>query len=186
MYKYLHGVYAIINKINQKQYIGSCGNKYGFKARFRQHKWELLQGTHPNKHLQRAWKKYGQESFNFVILEVTKQSDAVLREQHYIDTLKPQYNIALRAGSTLGVKLSPETCARIGASKRGIKYTQEQIQFKCKKVQDQYGTIYPSISAAARSIGSHLSCIQNVLRGKHAQALGYKFSYVKTGEPNNE
>jgi group I intron endonuclease len=146
MPKYEHGVYRIVNLYDGSEYIGSCANKYGFQARFRQHLHELTRGKHFNRHLQSAWNKYGAGKFKFEILEVCDRDKAVALEQVYIDTRHPRYNISPVAGSTLGRKLSEESRARIGNSKRGVKYSYAQIAYKCKKVVDQHGTVYASIS----------------------------------------
>lgn len=60
------GIYQIINKENGKIYIGSTLN---FKIRFRMHKNDLRKGGHDNRHLQNAWSKYGEQSFEFCIVE---------------------------------------------------------------------------------------------------------------------
>jgi len=43
------------------------------------------------------------------------------REQHYIDTLKPEYNICPIAGRKTGTKYSLASCARISAALKGRK-----------------------------------------------------------------
>lgn len=59
-------IYKIINLVNDKFYVGSTTHK---KVRFRQHR-KLLRGNrHHCKHLQAAWNKYGEEKFNFVVVE---------------------------------------------------------------------------------------------------------------------
>jgi group I intron endonuclease len=59
-------IYKIINLVNDKFYVGSTTNK---KVRFRQHR-KLLRGNrHHCKHLQSAWNKYGEEKFDFVVIE---------------------------------------------------------------------------------------------------------------------
>lgn len=186
MAKYEQGVYRIVNKKDGSEYIGSCANKYGFQARFRQHKHELIKNKHFNKHLQAAWNKYGAESFNFEVLEVCHRERAVALEQFYIDSRRPRYNLSPIAGSTLGTKASEATKVKIGNSKRGVKYTYAQIAFKCKKVVDQYGTVYESISDAARKINSHLSCVQNVLKGKHSHARGFIFRFYEETKSHDE
>nr|YP_010218705.1 GIY-YIG endonuclease [Morchella brunnea]UBU98542.1 GIY-YIG endonuclease [Morchella brunnea] len=55
--------------------------------------------------------KYGHSNFTLEILEYCEPSNAVAREQHYIDILKPQYNILQTAGSPLGRKHSEEAKA---------------------------------------------------------------------------
>lgn len=59
-------IYKIVNLVNDKFYIGSTTNK---KVRFRQHR-KLLRGNrHHCKHLQAAWNKYGEEKFDFRVVE---------------------------------------------------------------------------------------------------------------------
>lgn len=110
------GIYEIRNRVNGKRYVGSA---VAIPQRWRQHRCELGKGRH-NPHLQSAWRKYGAEAFEFRVLElVADPTKLIEREQHYIDTLKPEYNVAKVAGSNLGLKWSEETRARIGeASKR--------------------------------------------------------------------
>jgi predicted GIY-YIG superfamily endonuclease len=49
------GIYAIVNEINGKRYIGST-NK--FESRFKQHLWNLRKNKHDNKKLQFAYDEY--------------------------------------------------------------------------------------------------------------------------------
>ncbi len=59
-------IYKIVNLVNDKFYVGSTIHK---KVRFRQHR-KLLRGNrHHCKHLQAAWNKYGEEKFDFRVVE---------------------------------------------------------------------------------------------------------------------
>lgn len=79
----ISGIYAIINKVNNKIYIGSSKNIYNRKA---QHYSELRGNYHDNIFLQRSWNKYGENSFEFKIIEIVKNSEDLLKvEQRYID-----------------------------------------------------------------------------------------------------
>ena len=103
------GIYRILNTINSKIYIGSASSKGGFKKRWNEHKSALNSNNHYNKHLQLAWIKYGGENFLFEVVEIINMVNEILsREQYYLDTLKPEYNICKIAGNTLGLKLSDE------------------------------------------------------------------------------
>jgi group I intron endonuclease len=53
--------------------------------------------------------KYGYNNFSLDILEYCESSVLIKREQYYLDTLKPKYNILKIAGSSLGYRHSPET-----------------------------------------------------------------------------
>lgn len=63
------GIYKILNKINNKFYIGSSIN---IRKRFKEHERCLKLGIHSNKHLQSAWDKYGSNNFEFIIIEKYK------------------------------------------------------------------------------------------------------------------
>lgn len=104
------GIYKIVNLTNKKIYIGSAKNLI---KRWKRHLTDLKNKTHHNIHLQRAWEKYGSDSFIFEIIEyvpdVTKLYE---REQHYIDILKPfnlnGYNIGKQSSGGDNITLNPK------------------------------------------------------------------------------
>lgn len=79
-------IYEIKNKQNGKLYIGSTNN---FIRRKAEHISKLNAGTHENRHLQRAWKKYGKDEFVFSILEEVEEDKCFEIEQQYLDSVKP-------------------------------------------------------------------------------------------------
>ena len=87
------GVYQIYNLVNKKSYIGST--KQSFKIRMKHHLNSLKRGDHKNLHLQRAWDKYGEENFEFSILEICDKKDTYAVEQRYLDErdIENSYNI---------------------------------------------------------------------------------------------
>lgn len=92
-------IYQIKNIVNQKIYIGSALN---YKRRKYNHTYLLRKGSHPNTILQNSYNKYGEENFLFEIVEECTKENLLVREQHYIDTLKPLMNVRLIAESNLG------------------------------------------------------------------------------------
>lgn len=84
------GIYCIVNIKNSKRYIGSSKN---IRQRLWSHRAELRHNKHENAHLQSAWNKYGEHNFDYYILENCGESLLLEREQWYINTLKPEYNI---------------------------------------------------------------------------------------------
>lgn len=102
------GIYKIINKINGKYYIGSsqniCGNCF---SRWEDHLRDLRKNKHDNPHLQNAWNKYGEDNFEFIIVEKTKLDFKILKdiEQKYLDISKTEkdkcYNISEYATSPM-------------------------------------------------------------------------------------
>ena len=71
------GIYKIINKVNGKYYVGSTKD---FNKRWLDHKSALIGNRHPNDKLQRAWNKYGQDKFEFVITESTDPTKTILKQ----------------------------------------------------------------------------------------------------------
>ncbi len=95
------GIYQIMNKQNYRMYVGSSFN---LKNRWKLHKKQLNKGVHHSVVLQRAWNKYGEDCFEFSEIEFVDRKDLIDREQHYLDLLKPEYNICKIAGSTAGAE----------------------------------------------------------------------------------
>lgn len=124
------GVYIITNTVSRKRYVGQAVDIH---RRWRNHRSSLERGRHANIHLQRAWSRYGGESFTFEVLEVVVdpgQLDAC--EQRWMDALLPEYNIAPKAGSNRGLRAKPETIARRVAALTGKKRTLEQ----CRRISE--------------------------------------------------
>lgn len=122
-------IYMIINVINGKFYIGSTNN---YTNRFYAHKNELRKGTHHSKHLQKAWDKYGEEAFEFVVIEEFEVEDSQKqfdREQIYLDLFKPW-------DSNIGYNISKKAehggfCGKTGEQHYNAKITDEQaVQIK--------------------------------------------------------
>ncbi len=129
-YKNKSGVYQLINKITGKTYIGSA---FDLARR-------LLEYLNPNRLIRelKRWEsiiyksllKYGQLSFDLIILEYIdlskiddlEQKNLLLRslEQKYIDQIKPEYNILQIAGSNRGHKLSSHTRIKMSEAKKGL------------------------------------------------------------------
>lgn len=84
----MQGIYAIICLPENRYYIGSSIN---VKRRWAEHKRELNKEIHRNTALQTDWDCYGDESFNFILLENTDK--LVEREQYYINKYNKNYNI---------------------------------------------------------------------------------------------
>lgn len=99
------GVYCWLNNYNNKCYVGSSIN---FTMRL--YKYYSLKHLHDSKTtINSALLKYGYSSFSLHILEYCDKNESIKREQHYIDLLKPEYNMLKKAGSSLGFKHSKST-----------------------------------------------------------------------------
>lgn len=148
------GVYVLINIINGHFYVGSAVNLATRKIR---HISPLRKGKHPNRHLQRAYDKYGEDAFDFKILIYCEPIFLIQLEQFFIDTLHPEYNILPVAGSRLGFSVSKETRRKISASHKGRVLSEEH---KRKIGEGLKGHIVSEDSrkkSSARFIGKPLS-----------------------------
>jgi group I intron endonuclease len=120
--------------VNGKSYIGSSVN---LALRLRNYfNFSFISNKRRGKSLiNEALLKYGYSYFSLEILEFCESSEAILREQYYLDLLKPEYNILKNAGSSLGRKHSEETKARL----KGRTLTAEHIaKLKAKTLTTEH------------------------------------------------
>jgi len=130
------GIYAIINLLNNKVYIGSATD---VRLRWNCHKRYLKLNKHPNSYLQNAWNKYGEDAFEFILIafieKPTKQKLEKL-EQYWMDRFdsinkKYGYNIRKEASSNFGLKRSNKT-------KKLMSKVQSQRWSKFKKLNGDF------------------------------------------------
>lgn len=93
------GIYCLLNKVNSKIYVGRSKDLkrrayvYMSPSYYKNREFTLLK---------RSIIKYGLINFSFIILEYTTQNDLVYmrqREQYWINLLKPELNLILKADS---------------------------------------------------------------------------------------
>lgn len=111
------GVYLIRNTTDGKVYVGSS---IDIDKRWQSHVNQMKGNRHQNAHLQSAWKKFGQEVFEFTVIELCPEGALIVREVvwlEYYDSLNPDkgYNLEYpdRRGHT------EETKRKIAASHTG-------------------------------------------------------------------
>src|SRR3954467_10346527 len=113
--KGLSGIYCIRNIATGKIYIGQALDLF---VRLMMH----INGYNSNTHLQRAIKKYGLESFEFIVVEFVEDTSLLTtREQLHLDWLfslasELRYNICPTAESRLGTTHTAESKAAIGVA----------------------------------------------------------------------
>lgn len=115
------GIYKIVNVINNKIYIGSSKKLYFRRSH---HFSTLKKNAHHNGFLQHSYNKYGEQNFDFVVLEYCEESKLIEREQCWLDETKccdPSigYNLRIKAESSLGMKQSAEWIEKRAAQHRG-------------------------------------------------------------------
>lgn len=124
----LCGIYCIENMIDNKKYIGqSCD----IKRRFIEHKSHLNNNNHNNKHLQFAWNKFGENNFEFYIIELCEIQNLDDKETYYINRFNTQessYGYNIEPGGHIHKSLSEETKCKISASLFGRVFSDEHRQ----------------------------------------------------------
>lgn len=111
------GIYLITSKIKPYRcYIGSASN---FTKRWRCHLSSLKRNKHHSRKLQNHFNKYKIEDLSFSIIEECSVNNLIIREQFYIDSYNPYFNICPLAGRTSGVIKTLETCRKISDAKKG-------------------------------------------------------------------
>lgn len=126
----LCGVYRIVNKVNEKVYVGQSIN---IKARWKDHINSLNRGDSRCTVLQRAWNKYGQENFSFEILELCSEDMLDEVEIKYINiyaSCSKGYNV--ESGGNKNKCLSDETKQKIREAHIG-KTVSEDVRQKMSK-----------------------------------------------------
>lgn len=119
-------IYAITNKVNGKQYIGSTVN---YKSRWHTHRSALRRGKHHSFIMQNAWNKYGEQSFDFKLLLVCDKNQRIFYEK----SLMPlqSYNVLGTPHEPMarsGWHHSDEFKAKMSLIHTGRKWSDEQKQ----------------------------------------------------------
>lgn len=164
------GIYKISFLKEDHFYIGSTTESV--KRRFLRHYRDLKNKKHCNKILQKAFEKY-KGIIKLEILEICSSEDCIIREQYWIDTLKPVYNICKIAGNTLGIK----------PSKNCLEATSKKIDMF--NIKGEYIKSFKSIKQASRELNVIDSSISQSIRKKGLSnnlQFRYKGEFTKLPE----
>lgn len=189
-------MYAIECTSTGKFYIGSTTQK-GNK-RYNEHKCKLRKNKHSNSYLQNAWNKYGEESFQYYIIE--KSCNVVASEQFYLDITKCYeksigYNLSKYAYiATKGRKYSQKERDAVRKRFKGkpsplkgrksphsSKNARKMIEKNKKPVKCvDTGVIYPSVTMAAFCYRRNIATLVEALK-KGTKCAGCNWEYVVKG-----
>ena len=162
------GIYKITNLINGDFYIGSTLRTFhiryaNYKSSYKRYKEGVTRAFHP--YLFNAYNKYGYENFEFSIVEIINgdKKEILNREEYYINTLKPVYNICKRptvGGSpNSGRKLSPEWKNKIGEKSKLYKHSDtEEVLKKVTQKNKDTSSLYRVWNKDREYIGSLIDC----------------------------
>jgi len=186
----MKAIYQILNKVNGKFYIGSSKK---VEQRLRDHINKLRLNKNNCGIVQNAWNKYGEENFEFIVLEYVENEEKLIeKEQYYLDTLKPHYNIRKVAESNRGVKRTPEALIKfsISNSKPVIQYDLEGNFIKewksVKSVANSLNVSAGTVSGCCN--GNQKTCKGFILKFKdnHIEYKGSKHKRKFTDEEFKE
>lgn len=120
-------VYKVSSLIDDSRFYIGSSIKDG-SVRKSRHYSDLKYNKHPNQKMQNYFNKYGLENFTFEIIENDIDlGKEIEREQFYIDTLKPTFNIRLLANNNLGLRY-----------KKKIPDSKESIEKRVKTWKDSF------------------------------------------------
>jgi len=171
------GVYKIYHLHNPSIiYIGSASScrkwREGFKQRWYIHLKSLKQNKHHSPFLQRVVNKYGIEDLRFEILEFCKKEEILIREQYWLDKLKPfktkGYNTCELAGNSFGYKMLEEQ----------IKNRKKIYQYDLK---GNFIQEWKSLTEAAKVTNTRISEIKDCakFRVKYTNNFIWRYNFEK-------
>ena len=118
------GIYMIQNKVNNKMYIGQAVD---IEKRWRDHRRNLTNRCNENRHFINAWKRDGEENFEFTILLECEESDLNMYEEYYIFelmTYDPRVGYNKNYGGKSG-RPTKETKRKLSEAKKGKQLSEE-------------------------------------------------------------
>jgi hypothetical protein len=180
------GIYKIVNIKNDKFYIGSSAR---LNARKAEHRYRT-KNRRGNSIIRNAILKYGEENFKFEIIEeflfdnfASKEYINELlssREQFYIDTLHPEYNIRIK-----DVTRSIDVCSEKQHEhlKRISKLPKSAIAYRKPIYQlDKLGNVVKEFRCAKdaeRELNLYCGSVYRVLNGEYSHTKNYYFKLKK-------
>ena len=135
------GIYQILNKVNGKSYVGQSVN---IKRRWAEHK---ILSRDETLSLKRAFRKYGIENFEFLVLEKCSKDSLNDREEHYISLLSPEYNRTKGGTGAKGHTLSEET--------KAVLREKAKSQWESKSKSEKYFIVANNLKGPG--VGHHVS-----------------------------
>lgn len=172
-------IYMIENLVNGKVYVGQTVQKVD--RRLHVHKIKLQKQYHNNPHLQRAFNKYGENSFKSSVIEKCSISEIDDRERYWIkffETYTGVYNI--ESGGNDYRKISQTTKQLISKKSRKMwadKETREKILRNLKRGKDNWNSravicvtdnlVFDTITEAGEYYSIDMKVISQTLSGRN-------------------
>lgn len=184
----IQAIYKISSKKTGQFYIG--GTIY-FQDRKNHHLNMFKWGNHQNSNLADHVKKFGIDDLEFSIIEIVDlKQNLRKREQFYLDTLKPQFNINKNAESPLGRKTKESVKEKLREKRKDFifpEYAKEKVRLNSTDskivLNIETGIFYESIKEAAFTAKIKTSKFSRILNGKYQNNTS--FILVDDKEPKD-
>lgn len=115
------GIYLIVNEVTGCVYVGSSSQ---IKERWQYHRARLRAVCHPNKYMQCSWKKHGESSFMFVVIEECAVEVLTAREQWWLNSFVQTGQVYNRE-----MLISAAPRGQATASRQILQYSMPQLVF---------------------------------------------------------
>lgn len=171
----ISGIYCIICHGNRHMYIGSATD---LNRRLNNHNNMLRCDKHPAKYMQASYKKYGDDSFEFTVLETNLSLDLLeQREQYYLDLYK-----------SYDADIGFNTCKLAGRPPTpSPEHIKNMIARTAKKFEiiSPEGILYKAVGVNefARQHGLHAAALHRVVNGDDKQAMGWRLPNTTLPKP---
>ena len=119
-------IYSILNKVNGKIYVGQTIQR--FNKRKSKHINQLRNQKHYSNHLQNAWNKYGEDAFDFNVIEICSNESLNSNEEwwiDYFDSENPLRGYNLQSGGKSNFTVSDETRRKQSEALKGYVHSPE-------------------------------------------------------------
>lgn len=171
------GIYAIQNKITGMAYVGQTANNFGDRRDSNFAK--LRHNKHDNVGLQEDWNKYGEQNYEFRILETLEDCVNIDdREKYWVSIYKKDgkaFNMADGGKGCPGVPIKEEVKRIIGEKNRQHNLGKKASEETKLKMSLSHKGYKPSLEAIEKSRLKHIGM-------KHTLEAKKKMSIANSGE----
>lgn len=172
------GIYMIINKIDNKKYIGLSKN---LEKRHDTHLSDLRRNCHANSKLQYAWNKYGGDNFDFQTIEKCEENEMSEKEKYYIrkyNTTDKKYGYNLTTGGECGYEYTEDVI-------ENMRLVQESKPILQIDLNGQIINRWHGFREAAAKLNITLSNIQFCCTGKKKNRLYKDYIWIYEKDYND-
>jgi group I intron endonuclease len=171
-------IYYINNIVNDKKYIGQT--IMDIKKRWSCHRQTLKSNKHDNSHLQNAWNKYGEDKFEFVVIEKYPIEMLDEREIYWIkkiDTTNRDKGYNIDGGGNKGKIISEERRIQMTKRKHSDKTIKKMSDSNKGRIVTDETKKKMSLSRNGIKLGEHINVCR---KHKNSSSKFFGLSLHKT------